>query len=231
MNIKPLALIYLLCSSTAVMATKNHDLNEIQEQVSQYLYSLPEISRDDDTKVLVHTIDKRLRLSTCSSLTFNLASGSDLLGKTSVRVICSAPKSWSFYLTATISKFKNVFSLNGSFNRGHIIKERDIFSIRKDLAKLPFGYITDEMDVIGKQLKRHTRAGRVLTPSQLRNPLIIKRGEIIALQKRTSGFMVNMKGIAMMDGAIGDRIRVKNKSSKRIIEGTITKAGIVTINN
>ena len=231
MTLRLILLLVSLCLPLVLEAESYHDMSNIKKQVSDYLFSLPEIQQNKETKITVHSIDRRLKLSKCSSLGFNLASGSHLMGKTSVRIICSKPKPWSFYITTTISRYDEVMILNGSFSRGHIIKAGDIFKARKDLSKLPFGYITNVTDVIGKQLKRHMQAGRVLTPSHLRNPLVIKRGEIVALQRKTSGFMVSMKGTAMMDGAVGDKIRVKNSSSRRIVEGKVIKAGVVIIGN
>lgn len=231
MKLKRLLLSITLCFPLIIKAESFHDMSNIKNQISNYLYSLPEIKQNKDTKIIVHSIDRRLKLSKCDALSFNLASGSRLMGKTSVRIICSSPKAWSFYVATTISRYDEVMVLNGSFSRGHILRENNIFRTRKDLSKLPFGYITNIHDVIGKQLKRHMQVGRVLTPSHLTNPIVIKRGELVALQRETSGFMVSMKGSAMMDGAIGDRIRVKNSSSKRIIEGKIAKAGLVIIDN
>lgn len=231
MKIRLLLLSIVFCFPLTLSAERFQDIASIKKQVTSFLYNQPEIQQNKDTKVTVHSIDSRLKLSECDSLGFNLASGSRLMGKTSVRVICSSPKAWSFYIAATIARYDEIIVLNGSFSRGHILIRSDIFTTRKDLSKLPFGYITDVNDVIGKQLKRHMQVGRILTPSHLTKPLVVKRGEIVALQRKTSGFMVSMKGRAMMDGAIGDRIRVKNSSSKRIIEGQVAKAGLVIIVN
>lgn len=231
MEFKLLFLSLTLIFSHSIKAEKFHDMSNIKNQISDFLYSLPEIQNNNDTKVSIHSVDRRIKLSKCDSLNFKIASGSRLLGKTSVRVVCDAPKAWSFYIATTISRYDEIMALNGSFSRGHVLKESDIYTTRKDLSKLPFGYITDSKDAIGKQLKRHMQVGRVLTPSHLTNPVVIKRGEIVALQRKSSGFMVSMKGQAMMDGAIGDRIRVKNTSSKRIIEGQVERAGLVVIVN
>jgi flagella basal body P-ring formation protein FlgA len=40
-----------------------------------------------------------------------------------------------------------------------------------------------------------------------------------------------MAGKAMSDGTKGKRIRVKNNSSKRIIEATVTAPGVVTVSS
>ncbi|MCK4707491.1 MAG: flagellar basal body P-ring formation protein FlgA [Gammaproteobacteria bacterium] len=221
----------LSCLSLTIQAEEFHDMSNISKQVKEYLYNLPELNRNKDTKIKVHSVDRRLRLARCNNLSFNLASGANLIGKTSIHIICEAPKEWSFYITATISRYTEIYVSNGSLSKDHILREEDLYKSRKDLAKLPFGYITKPKNIIGKQLKRHIQAGRIISPSQLRNPVVIQRGEIISLQRKTSDFMISMKGTAMMNGAIGERIRVKNNSSKRIVEGTITRAGIVSIRN
>ena len=231
MKFRLLFISFIYCLPLLVQAGEFHDMSNIGKQVKSFLYSLPELDKNNDTKIKVHSIDRRLKLASCSKLSFDLANGADLIGKTSVRVICQAPKEWSFYTTATISRYTEIYVSNGSLRKDQILKREDLYKSRKDLGKLPFGYITRAEDIIGKQLKRHIQAGRIISPSQLRNPIVIKRGEIISLQHKTNDFMITMKGTAMMNGAVGEKIRVKNSSSKRIVEGTITRAGIVSIRN
>ena len=228
------SLIFLVCflgTTGQSLAAKYHDMRNISQQIKQFLYSFPELQHNDDTVIKVNAVDRRLKLATCDKLKFNLASGSRLLGKVSVRVVCSKPNNWSFYVTSHISRFEEIYIANGSLSRGHIIRASDVYKSRKDLSRLPFGYITDAKALIGKQMKRHVQAGRILTPTQIRNPIVIKRGELISLKHDSQGFSISMRGTAMSDGAIGDRIRVKNNSSKRIVEGTISQAGVVNIGN
>jgi len=229
---KKLLLMWLITYfSPIALAEKYHDMSNLGQQIENFIFNLPEMRRDNDTSIKVNAIDRRLKLAHCNQIKFNLASGSHLIGKTSIRVICTEPKAWSFYVTANISRYEQIYIANSTLNRGQIIRESDVYKSRKDLSKLPFGYITKPKDIIGKQVKRHVQAGRILRPSQLINPIVIKRGEIISLQSNSSGFTISMKGTAMSNGAIGDRIRVKNSSSKRIVEGTISQAGIVRIGN
>jgi len=231
MNRTTLFLVICLNAVHPVYAANFHDMGNIRQQVKQFLYSFPELQRNNDTVIKVNSVDRRLKLAQCEKLELNLASGSRLLGKVSVRVVCNKPKSWSFYVTSHISLFEEIYIANNSLSRDHIIQAGDVYKSRKDLSKLAFGYITEPGELIGKQMKRHIQAGRILTPSQLRNPVVIKRGELISLQSVNRGFAISMKGTAMTDGAVGDRIRVKNYSSKRIVEGTIIQAGVVSIGN
>jgi flagella basal body P-ring formation protein FlgA len=226
-----MALVCMTGLSGQSQAAAYQSLTEITDAVKAFLLAKDEIHQYPDTVVQVHSIDKRLNLSKCEKINYQLSSGAKLIGKTTVKVSCEAPKIWSFYVNANISCFTDVYTLNGNFNKGHIIRQSDVYKVRKDLARLPFGYITEKEQIVGKEIKRNLQAGRPVTPSQIRNPLLIKRGGIVSLQNKTAGFTVQMKGVAMMDGAAGDRIRVKNSSSDRIVEGTVDQSGNVDIAN
>lgn len=219
-----------LLSETA-SAQQYQSMADITASVKAFLMAKEEIQQYPDTQIQVQPVDKRLNLAKCDHIKYQLTAGARLIGKTNVRVMCESPKPWSFYVSANISVFSEVYALNGTFNRGHVIRQSDVYKIRKDLAKLPFGYISEADRIIGKEIKRNLQAGRVVTPSHLRNPLIIKRGETVSLQNQAAGFTVQMRGVAMMNGAEGDRIRVKNSSSNRIVEGVVDHSGIVNIGN
>jgi len=55
----------------------------------------------------------------------------------------------------------------------------------------------------------------------------VHRGQEVDLLADHGAIQVKSQGEALGDGAVGNRIKVRNKSSGRIIEGTIRSAGIV----
>lgn len=214
------------------IAGSMQDPQSISEVVFDFLQQHPDITAFEDTKITIRPLDKRLKLTQCEQpLEIQPAPGARLLGKTSIKVQCSAPKPWSIYVSATIERFAPVYVTSNTLKRGHIISNSDIYLSRKNLAQLPFGYITKPSDAIGKQVKRHIQAESVLTPAQLSNPVVIHRGETISLHSSSSHFDIRMKGEALMDGTVGQRIRVKNLSSQRIVEGQVIQAGVVNIAN
>ena len=71
--------------------------------------------------------------------------------------------------------------------------------------------------------------GPVLS-NMLKQPIILRRGESVSLLARSPTFEVRMEGKALMDGAVGDRVKVRNLRSKRIVEGRITETGTVLVN-
>ena len=198
--------------------------------VIQFLELTTNKHQHPNIQIQVGHLDKRLRLQHCSvPLETYLAPGARAMGKTTVGVRCEGTKSWALYVPATINIFSSVYKTALGLPRGHTIRERDIVAAEHNLAQLNYGYFTDKSKLLGMQTKRRLSQGRVITPNQVKPPLLIKRGEQVALVSESSRLTVRMNGKAMMDGAYGDRIRVKNSSSRRIIEGKVTQAGVVMI--
>jgi flagella basal body P-ring formation protein FlgA len=73
------------------------------------------------------------------------------------------------------------------------------------------------------------KAGMVLTPALLKPQLLIKRGEKVTILADTGAVQVRMEGKALMDGARGQVIRVRNLSSKREVEAAVVAPGIVQV--
>jgi flagella basal body P-ring formation protein FlgA len=58
---------------------------------------------------------------------------------------------------------------------------------------------------------------------------VVKRGEQIILVAATSAMEVRMNGTALEDASVGQTIKVKNSSSKRVVEGVVQAPGIVKV--
>jgi len=68
-----------------------------------------------------------------------------------------------------------------------------------------------------------------LTANNLTNPILIKRGDTVNIIAQREGFKITMKGQAMANGSIGERIKVKNLSTKKIINGSVTSKHSVKV--
>lgn len=231
---KLLLLLTLLGNSNGSLAeaVKQHQSHSsIVSAVIQFLEQTTEKHQHPNTQIQVGHLDKRLQLHHCSQpLVAYLAPGAKTVGKTTVGIRCDDIKPWALYVPATVNIFSTVYITSHGLPRGHIIHNRDIEQVEYNLAQLNYGYFSDKSKLIGMQTKRRLTQGRVITPTQVKPPLLIKRGEQVALVSKSSLFTVRMNGQAMMDGAYGDLIRVKNSSSRRIIEGKVTQPGVVMIN-
>jgi flagellar basal body P-ring formation protein FlgA len=69
----------------------------------------------------------------------------------------------------------------------------------------------------------------VLTPNDAQPQRLVRRGETVTVVSRSGGIEVRAGGTALTDGARGERIRVRNDSSRRIVEGVVTAAGRIEV--
>ena len=69
----------------------------------------------------------------------------------------------------------------------------------------------------------------MLTRNGLKNQLIIKKGQQVNIVAEKSGLRVQMTGIALENGHQDEVIRVRNKSSYRVVEGQVINEGEVKI--
>lgn len=195
----------------------------LDENIDGTLYSRTEIHMGQ--------LDPRLRLTQCElPLTSSLAPGSQFSGKTTVHIRCNSSRPWTVYISANVMLYGKVIQTAGPLVKGHILQKEDLILVEEDLSRLKYGYFTESKFLIGKQLKRRLSQKRVIKANYVEAAILIKRGELVSILAKSPGYSVKMSGKALSNGAKGDRIRVKNTSSKRIIEGVVLGIGIVSIN-
>ncbi len=231
--------IYSLLYSSSIFAQSNssetdkklHDLQNISETARQFLDANIDKSQYSRTHVQVNTLDPRLRLTQCPlPLTSTLAPGSRFSGKTTVHLRCNSNSPWTVYVSAQIKLYGKVIQTSSPLSRGHVLRKSDLIAVEEDLSHIRYGYFVNKENLIGKQLKRQLPQGRVIKANYVKSQTLVKRGELVSIVAENTSYSVKMTGVAMGSGARGDRIRVKNSSSKRIVEGVIKEAGIVSIN-
>jgi flagella basal body P-ring formation protein FlgA len=65
-------------------------------------------------------------------------------------------------------------------------------------------------EVVGKQTTRAIPQGKVLQHSSIRQPLLVRRGEVITVTARSAGIRVRSTAKAREDGSLGDLIEVES---------------------
>lgn len=173
-------------------------------------------------------LDPRLRLAQCDE-ELEVANSFDTLrgGQITVNVQCNGSKRWTLYVPVKLQVLQEVVVINQSLPRNTVIGADHVRLEIQDTSRLTRGFFTDLSQVVGKSIQRRISANRVLTPHSVQSPDAVKRGQKVTLVAKNNGFSVSMHGKALSNGAVGDRIKVQNLSSERIIEGIITKDGQV----
>ncbi len=176
-------------------------------------------------------IDKRLRLKTCTKkLDTRFPQYAEELGRTSVEVSCAGRKPWKIIVSVYIQKYLNVITAKHSMPSGSVIQPSDIKFTRLDVSRIRGGYFTDLSQMTNMVVRRSLKSGKVISPTMLKPKRLIQRGDEILILAGTENLTIRVKGKALMNGFLGQRIKVKNLHSKRIFQATVISNGLVKVN-
>lgn len=227
-RLRIIALPLLLALSWPAAAEKQ-SLQAIRASVEHYVRAefraLGPISA-----VEVAQLDPRLTLASCEHpLTPFTPNGQRRLGNATIGVRCEGQRPWTLYVPVRIISSVNILTARRALTRGSLLTEQDLASVKRDAASLPYGYFTDPALVVGQQLKRSVRPGEVLSPAMIAPAPLVQRGQQVWISARSGSVNVSMQGEALADGAAGERIRVRNLSSNRVLEAEVVSGGLVQV--
>lgn len=196
-----------------------------------YTYTLLQAqARFNNPQVTVTPLDKRLRLQHCDGQLEAFTNREiHLAGNVTVGVRCHHPVAWTVYLPLQVKVMQPVVVIARPVSSNHVLTAQDLRLEQRDIGSLRQGYMANIAAVVGQQVKYSLGLGTVIQDNHLRPLNVVKRGESIVLVAGVGGMEVRMQGTALADASMGDRVRVKNHSSERIIEGIVDSPGIVRV--
>ncbi|OOG27135.1 flagella basal body P-ring formation protein FlgA [Thioalkalivibrio denitrificans] len=225
-----LACVLLSWASTA-MAHEPHD--SILQAATGFMATAARDAHGEgfDVTVTPGRLDPRLRLRRCDhGLEAFLGPGSRMAGSTTVGVRCPGPVTWTLYVPVNISVHGQVLVLTRPLPRGSLLEDAALRLERHDVGNLSGGYLSDLQEARHMVLRRALPAGTVLTPQMVEPPRLVQRGQRVMLVAENPAVTVRVAGEALADGSLGQRVQVRNLSSRRVVEGTVLSRGVVGVN-
>ena len=223
----PLGLL-LAALSGPLAAQPVESLERLRQVATDFL--LQQFSDRPDTEVRIEHIDPRLRLAECPAppeafLPHGRTSGNAL----TVGVRCTGGAPWTVYLPASVIQFADVVVTTRALARGATIQADAVRIERREISATTQAWFEAIEAVEGLETTRPIQPGTVLAENQLKAADLVRRREPVTLLSGSNTFQVRVRGTALQNGALGDRIRVRNESSRRELEGVITGPGEVRI--
>lgn len=83
--------------------------------------------------------------------------------------------------------------------------------------------------VVGKVAKRTILPRRAIPVSAVRDAYLVEAGEPVRILYQNGGLRIAMTGVALVSGASGSSVRVRNPDSGRIVTGTVSQNGTVIV--
>lgn len=226
---QPLLFLFLCLAAGLARGAAGQSHAAILETVRQYLETQV-VPAGSEHSIDISPIDSRLQLAPCDGAleAFSL-SDKRSAGLLTVGVRCLGGTPWTLYTRAKVALYQTVLVLRESIPLGTEITAAHLDFARKDVSGLQGGYFTAPEQAIGKRAKYSLTAGTMLSGNVLEMLKIIKRGEKVSIHLNNGMLVVEVEGTALADGEPGQRIRVRNESSKRIVEGTAVAPGVVEV--
>ena len=183
-----------------------------------------------EVEVLADRLDPRLRLVACDMpLTAAQGPGAKQIGYTSVNVRCEGANPWSLFVPVVVRERIPVVIAATALPAGKVLGPQDTKLESKWVLDGAQQLIRSADGVVGRITVRQIALGEVLLQGALRTARAVRRGENVVLALEQGPVVIHMGGTAMQDGAVGERIQVRNTASRRVVEGTITEPGLVVV--
>ena len=104
---------------------------------------------------------------------------------------------------------------------GQIIAGDDLSSIKVPANRAGANIVTESSRLIGKMARRNLRPNVPLRANDIRRPVTIAKGSIVAMVVTAPGMTLTTAGRALEDGATGDTIRVLNTRTHATVEARV----------
>jgi flagellar basal body P-ring formation protein FlgA len=205
--------------------------SEPQEQSLSALREVADAFLEDHIKVLpserrtieLGKLDPRLRLPYCpkDNLKAFFISGENNISVRTVGLSCNGESLWTVYLPVRVHIYTNVLVSKRVIGKGELLDSDNMTLVERDRSLLNTNYYTDPSRLKGMVSKSTISASQIITSTMIQAQLIIQRGDAVTIVARGSGLKVEMQGIAMSDGGVGQSVLVQNTSSKHLVEGVV----------
>lgn len=166
----------------------------------------------------------------CNKLIFSTVS----LNYSLIKVFCEKPNKWSIILRNKILKpkrikksqklndrYKNeVIVLKNDLDIGSVVSPDDIKEISVNTS-INRGIALSKNDVIGKRIKNKILANKPIYLKNLEKNWMIEKNSKVIFENSSEFIKIKVDGIALENGDLNDKIKVKNISSGEILTGFV----------
>lgn len=219
----------MLSSLPPAKANEIQSLASIRLQSESFITSYPYES-PYPVAFELGNLDSRLRLKAChDGLSIDFSRHDQVHGNTALLVRCPSNAKWKIHLPVRIDVFDDVAVAAKPLLKGQKI-DASAFTFQKhNIARLKNGYYSKISALDQLQAKRNLKRGTVLTPARLAPLLMVRSGQRVTLFLNYNGLQIKSSGKALQSATLGQRIKVRNSQSMKIVEGVVSGEGLVRV--
>jgi flagella basal body P-ring formation protein FlgA len=110
-----------------------------------------------------------------------------------------------------------------------VIGANDVVLARRRITSTRLDYLSDATTAVGRVATRAIGPDQILGAANVMLPRLVKRGDEVTIASVGSAISVRVRGQALKDGGLGERVSVRNLNSKRVVEGVVNADGMVVV--
>lgn len=146
-----------------------------------------------------------------------------------VKVGTEAGRGRSLKVAGSLVETVEVALLNRALARGETVGAADVTFERRLKEAAPADAASDAIPLTGRVARRALASGMILRNADLVRPELVGRGDTVLIVYEVPGITLTLRGKSNEAGALGDVIAVVNTQSKKVLQGTVTGSGTVTV--
>lgn len=132
-------------------------------------------------------------------------------------------------LTVDTRLYRQVLVSTQTVRRGAVLSEEMVELAERDITGLRHGWFDELEDLRGMRARRPISYGDVVSRRHLEAIPVVHRGDEVLLTLESENMQLSARGVALQDGGIGTRIRVKSTDSGKVLSGLVIEAGMVSL--
>ena len=182
-----------------------------------------------DLTAAADRLDPRLRLSVCDqALEINEGRPLNLnRGRQTVKVSCHGSSPWRIYVPVELTRRQQAVVAARPLASGDVITAADLSLATVDANRARQRYYTDPRELVGMMATQPLQSGQLITARNLGVNAVVDRGDMVSIQAGTRGFVVGSTGEVQGRAGVGQRVRVKNIRSGKVIEAVVVDSRTV----
>lgn len=135
-------------------------------------------------------------------------------------------------IRCNVRLIKPVIVAARALNVGTFIRAEDLRTEERVFDRADAGGAQDVRGLVGKQLRRFVPVNEVVGPGDVKAADLVKRSLPVTVVGSGGGVSLQLTGVALDSGDLGDNIRVRigeGRSAQRVLRGVVTGLGTVQI--
>ncbi len=203
----------------------SHDIRaSIQKELSKKLGSRKFEVELSNKRLKINVPEKSFSEIEVSNLNYNA-------GKQTFNAVISinSIKDYKKEIKGRLHHVMAVPVLINPLRRGDIISSSDIDYIDMRTSDITASTLVNKNKLIGQTPRRGIAAMRPITESDIKPPMLIKKGELVVMNLNTNGLSLTSQGRAVQNGVEGDIIKIENSDSGQIITAIVTGRRTVSV--